>query len=243
MVRGHSRYLWDAEHYLDANFYGRYLGYGSMQVLTAQPGERVTFTTSGWQENGFDWNRIPGATSIHLPFDQLRAKVLNVDAFSGMEEMLYSDEAFAGGLSQERENGNFGMKLHEHDKYNGSHRARISYHFFGNTIVALGSDIENVNQDYPTETTVFQLAAITPEEKTYWDNWKDNGHTYLAPNGVGYYVPGNVQFEKNFPQVTVGERSVKPTSGDWVSLVFNHGKAPQGLRMNMRCCRRLMNRV
>lgn len=79
--------------------------------------------------------------------------------------MLYSDEAFAGGLSQERENGNFGMKLHEHDKYNGSHRARISYHFFGNTIVALGSDIENVNQDYPTETTVFQLAAITPEEK------------------------------------------------------------------------------
>ena len=105
MVRGHSRYLWDAEHYLDANFYGRYLGYGSMQVLTAQPGERVTFTTSGWQENGFDWNRIPGATSIHLPFDQLRAKVLNVDAFSGMEEMLYSDEAFAGGLSQERENG------------------------------------------------------------------------------------------------------------------------------------------
>ena len=199
-----------------------------MQVLTAHPGERVTFTTSGWQENGFDWNRIPGATSIHLPFDQLRAKVLNVDAFSGMEEMLYSDEAFAGGLSQERENGNFGMKLHEHDKYNGSHRARISYHFFGNTIVALGSDIENVNQDYPTETTVFQLAAITPEEKAYWDNWKDNGHTYLAPNGVGYYVPGNVQFEKNFPQVTVGERSVKPTSGDWVSLVFNHGKAPQG---------------
>lgn len=45
---------------------------------------------------------------------------------------------------------------------------------------------------------------------------------------MGYYVPGNVQFEKNFPQVTVGERSVKPTSGDWVSLVFNHGKAPQG---------------
>ena len=148
--------------------------------------------------------------------------------FPEWKKCCISDESFAGGLSQERENGNFGMKLHEHDKYNGSHRARISYHFFGNTIVALGSDIENVNHDYPTETTVFQLAAITPEEKAYWDNWKDNGHTYLAPNGVGYYVPGNVQFEKNFPQVTVGERSVKPTSGDWVSLVFNHGKAPQG---------------
>ena len=64
-----------------------------------------------------------------------RARVLNVDTFSGMEEMLYSDEAFAGGLSQAHLNGNFGMVLHEHDKYNGSHRARKSFHFFDGTIV------------------------------------------------------------------------------------------------------------
>lgn len=102
VVRGHSRYLWAAEHYLDANFYGRYLAHGSMQILTGKPGQLVTFATSGWQENGFDWNRIPGTTSIHLPFDKLRAVVLNVDTYSGMEEMLYSDEAFAGGLSQGR---------------------------------------------------------------------------------------------------------------------------------------------
>ena len=88
---------------LGCQFLWTILGLWQHAGADAQPGERVTFTTSGWQENGFDWNRIPGATSIHLPFDQLRAKVLNVDAFSGMEEMLYSDEAFAGGLSQERE--------------------------------------------------------------------------------------------------------------------------------------------
>ena len=75
--------------------------------------------------------RIPGVTSIHLPLEQLKAKVMNVDTFSGMEEMLYSDEAFAGGLSQKRENGNFGMKLHEHDKYNGSHRANTISTIFG----------------------------------------------------------------------------------------------------------------
>ena len=72
---------------------------------------------------------------------------MNVDTFSGMEEMLYSDEAFAGGLSQVKLNGNFGMKLHEHDKYNGSHRARKSYHFFNGTIVCLGTDIENTNEE------------------------------------------------------------------------------------------------
>lgn len=231
VVRGHSRYLWAAEHYLDANFYGRYLAHGSMQILTGKPGQLVTLGTSGWQENGFDWNRFPGSTSIHLPFDKLRAVVLNVDSYSGMEEMLYSDEAFAGGLSQEDMNGNFGMKLHEHDKYNGSHRARKSYHFFDGMIVCLGSDIENDNKDYETETTVFQLAAVTPDMKNYWSNYTSDGRTYLDYNGVGYYLSketaAEAKFEKNFPQTTVGERSTKPTSGDWVSLVVAHGKAPK----------------
>lgn len=232
VVRGHSRYLWAAEHYLPANFYGRYLAHGSMQILTGKSGEMVTFTTSGWQENGFDWNRIPGVTSIHLPFEQLRAKVLNVDTFSGMEEMLYSDEAFAGGLSQARLNGNFGMKLHEHDKYNGSHRARKSFHFFGDMIVCLGTNIENTNSEFPTETTVFQLAAVTPEARQYWNACKGGGQTYIDPNGVGYYLSkhsmADAKYERNFPQVTVGERSAKPTSGDWVSLTLQHGKAPAG---------------
>ena len=202
-----------------------------MQILTGKPDEMVTFTTSGWQEAGFDWNRIPGVTSIHLPFDQLRANVLNVDIYSGMEEMLYSDEAFAGGLSQSGENGNFGMKLHEHDKYNGSLRARKSYHFLDGPIVCLGSDIENTNADYPTETTVFQLAATTPQFHSYWEAYQDNGTTYLDPNGVGYYLPKttmkSAKFERNFPQTAVGERSVKPTTGDWVSLTLQHGKAPK----------------
>ena len=232
VVRGHSRYLWAAEHYLPANFYGRYLAHGSMQILTGKPDETVTFATSGWQEAGFDWNRIPGVTSIHLPFDRLRARVLNVDTFSGMEEMLYSDEAFAGGLSQAHLNGNFGMVLHEHDKYNGSHRARKSFHFFDGTIVCLGTDIENLNTEYPTETTVFQLAAITPETRRYWETYQSDGQTYIDPNGVGYYISKaslpDARYEKNFPQVTVGERSAKPTSGDWVSLTLQHGKAPKG---------------
>lgn len=154
VARGHSRYLWAAEHYLGHNLYGRYLAHGSLQILTAPPGQTVTPATSGWQQEGFDWNRIPGVTSIHLPLDLLKANVLNVDTFSGMEEMLYSDEAFAGGLSQQKMNGNFGMKLHEHDKYNGTHRARKSFHFIGGMIVCLGSDIENSHTEYPTETTI-----------------------------------------------------------------------------------------
>lgn len=228
VVRGHSRYLWAAEHYLGHNLFGRYLAHGSMQILTAAPGQTVTPATSGWKQEGFDWNRIPGATYIHLPLDLLKAKVMNVDTFSGMEEMLYSDEAFAGGLSQQQENGNFGMKLHEHDKYNGTHRARKSYHFIGGTIVCLGTDIENDNADYPTETTIFQLAVNNAAGQEYWKNYQGNGNVWMDHLNTGYYVPVKASFEKNFPQRSRLQNSGKDTKGDWVSLVVNHGKAPKG---------------
>lgn len=232
VVRGHSRYLWAAEHYLGANGYGRYLAHGSMQVMTAKLGERVTPTTSGWQHDGFDWGRITGTTAIHLPVAQLKAKVLNVDTFSGFEEMLYSDEAFAGGISQEHTNGAFGMKLHEHDKYNGSMRARKSYHFFDNRIVCLGSDIENVNKDYNTETTIFQLAAPTDADKNYWNNYSTK-NTWLDTMNTGYYVPSingqtNLTVEKHFPQLSLHQENDKETKGDFASLVINHGRAPKG---------------
>lgn len=228
VARGHSRYLWAAEHYLGHNLYGRYLAHGSLQILTAAPEQSVTLATSGWQQEGFDWNRIPGVTSIHLPLDLLKANVQNVDTYSGMEEMLYSDESFAGGLSQQSVNGNFGMKLHEHDKYNGTHRARKSYHFIDKMIVCLGSDIENANKEYPTETTIFQLSVSDKAGHDYWENYQGDGNTWMDHLGTGYYVPVTSKFEKNFPQYSRTQDKGKETKGDWVSLVVNHGKAPEG---------------
>lgn len=240
VARGHSRYLWAAEHYLGANLYGRYLAHGSLQILTAAPGQTVTPATSGWQQEGFDWNRIPGVTSIHLPLEQLQAKVLNVDRYSGMEEMLYSDEAFAGGLSQQKMNGNFGMKLHEHDKYNGSHRARKSYHFIDGMIVCLGSDIENTNTEFPTETTIFQLAVTDKAGHDYWRNYQGDKKVWVDHLGTGYYVPTAIRFEKNFPQHSRMQNTGKETKGDWVSLVVDHGKAPKTEGMNTLFCLKRM---
>jgi chondroitin-sulfate-ABC endolyase/exolyase len=232
VVRGHSRYLWAAEHYLGANLYGRYLSHGSLQIMTAPKGQMVTPLTSGWQEEGFDWRRVPGATAICLPFEQLHAKILNVDTFSGIEEMLYSDEAFAGGLSQEKMNGNFGMKLHEHDKYNGSHRARKSFHFFDGEIVCLGSDIENTNTSYPTETTLFQQVVNGDNEMSYWNHPVMGENYMMDSHATGYYYPrtlrSKIVFEKNFPQESRNQETEKIEKANWVVMTCNHGKAPKG---------------
>ncbi len=232
VVRGHSRYLWAAEHYVGCNLFGRYLAHGSLQILTAPDSQPVTPRTSGWQEAGFDWGRIPGTTAVHLPVEQLRAQILNVDKYSGVEEMLYSDEAFAGGLSQEHRNGNFGIKLHEHDKYNGSLRARKSFHFLEDQIVCLGSDIESANSDFPTETTVFQLNLKDEADRLYWKKASSKQNVWLDNCQTGYYIPKALRtklcFEKHFPQQSLNEETARPTQGDWVSLTFNHGEAPKG---------------
>ncbi len=233
VARGHSRYLWAAEHYRGVNIYGRYLAHGTLQILTAPNTHTdVSSATSGWAEEGFDWGRIPGATAIRLPIEQLKANVLNVDRYSGYEEMLYSDEAFAGGISQEHRNGAFGMKLHEHDKYNGSHRARKSYHFLGDKVICLGSDIENMNKDYDTETTIFQLALLDGQARAYWDNPVRGKNYWIDHIGTGYYVPAikgcdTAEYGRHDRQHSVSNEG-KPTTGDWVSLTVNHGKAPKG---------------
>lgn len=57
------------------------------------------------------------------------------------------------------------MKLHEHDKYNGSLRARKSFFFFDNRVIALGSNIRSDLPENEVHTTLFQVyqpAEIKP---------------------------------------------------------------------------------
>ncbi|TLX76041.1 chondroitinase [Labilibacter sediminis] len=233
-VRGHSRYLWASEQYLGANLYGRYLAHGQLQVMGK--GSPVNHKSSGFVQKGWDWNRFPGTTVINLPIDDLRADIRNVDQFSGYEEMLFSDEAFAGGVNADSTNGIYAFILHEHDKYQGSLRGRKSYFFFDNIVVCLGSGIENTNQDRPTETILFQNhmgkedpavslngLAVTEDEKQieanmYWmmDN-KNNG--YLIPDGKVYFKQG-LQHSRD-------ESSEKPTEGNFTAAIIQHGKAPK----------------
>lgn len=97
----------------------------------------------------------------------------------------------------------------------------------GGMIVCLGSDIENTNTDYPTETTIFQLAVTDKEAHDYWKNNAGEGKVWMDHLGTGYYVPVAARFEKNFPQYSRMQDTGKETKGDWVSLIIDHGKAPK----------------
>ncbi|UQZ84194.1 Chondroitin sulfate ABC exolyase precursor [Paenibacillus konkukensis] len=239
-VRGHSRYLWANETYVSANLYGRYISHGHLQIMSQ--GDPVTNEASGYSHDGWDWNRWPGTTTVHKPIAELRSDVRNVDTFSGFEEMLISDESYAGGLHLEGRNGMFAMKLHEHPKYEGTHRARKSYFFFDNRIVCLGSDIENAESRYATETTLFQnhlaggneairLNGEPPvDEFPYSRKMElDNPASILDNKGNGYYIPRGQRLSvSKATQHSKHQSTDADTEGNFAAAWLDHGTAPDG---------------
>ena len=210
-IAGHSRYLWSAEIYNQANHYGRYLTHGSMQVGNS-------FSQEGW-----DWCHIPGTTAAVLPMEMMKANVLNVDEKSGYEEMLLSDEWFAGGVTHKGTSGAFAMILHEHDKYNGSLRARKSFFVIENRVICLGSDIENSLKGAPVHTTLFQNHTGTLTPKMAPNYISENKKVITSHTGELYIVKGaEIQFYRG-KQTSLHEENDSQTEGVFEKAYINHG--------------------
>ncbi len=234
---GHSRYLWAAEHYINANYYGRYLSHGSLMVLSGDKDSEVSQFGSAFRQEGWDWNHIPGTTAAARPMEELEAVVLNVDTFSGYEEMLMSDEAFAGGVTHKGVNGAYAMRLHEHDKYNGSLRAQKSYFMFDNRIVALGTEIENNLKGRPAQTTLFQSYTGDGVGATSVNGEAIKGEFSTTTNGKvvivdkmrnAYIVPRGEVTVKNGLQKSLHEERRTPTEGEFAVGYINHGDVVKG---------------
>ena len=221
-IAGHSRYLWSAEIYQNANHYGRYLTHGSIEILP--PTGKQTRLYSGFRMKGWDWCHIPGTTAAVIPMKFMKANVLNVDQHSGYEEMLLSDEWFAGGVTHKGVNGAYAMKLHEHDKYNGSLRAQKSFFTFENRVICLGSDIENSMPGAEVHTTLFQ---------NYMGEWTDETRldSYIDPDkGIIQDHAGNLYFIRDgkssyicAEQHSLHEETDALTSGRFEKAYLNHG--------------------
>lgn len=229
-VAGHSRYLWSAEIYKGANLYGRYLTFGSLQLLG--DGDPVDAFGSGFRQEGWDWCHIPGTTAVEVPMKRLEADIRNVDTYSGYEEMLLSDEAFAGGVSHRGCNGLFAMKLHDHDKYDGTLRARKSWFFIDNRVVALGSAI---GHDAPGEvhTTLFQNFLPAPSEAIEVNGERVTEFPYrrtLSDGAVlrdnlrnAWFVPRGEVTVTRERQHSLHEETAAPTENDFAKAYIGHG--------------------
>ncbi|TCJ95874.1 chondroitin-sulfate-ABC endolyase/exolyase [Volucribacter psittacicida] len=230
VARGFSRYLVGNEAYERNNRYSRYLQYGTLELLPADMNKRA-FNHAGW-----DWNRYPGTTAIHLPYDKLKSILHQLPA-AGVEEMLLSTESYAGGTDL-NDNAMYAVRLHGHSKYQQQDfYANKSYFLFNNQIIALGTDIQNQDQHHHTETTLFQ--HYVPELQAVEINGKKINQLgtqqqfatpakLVDPAGNAYFLPADQQIRFSYDlQQSLDDRDDKATQGQFSTAVIDHGTAPQ----------------
>lgn len=231
-ARGFSRYLVSHESYANANRYGRYINYGQLEIMDSD-GKSRSFSHDGW-----NWNRWPGTTAVQLPIPELEAQLLNVDKFSGLEEMLMSEQTYSGALS-DGDNGLFAMKLQGHPKYDASFVANKSVFFFDNRIVALGSGINTDDAKHQVDTTLFQHALRKDSDQMlangqvveagiYQAKTTDKGmHILLDPDNNAYFVDADSTVTLSVAeQESFHQKNSQPTQGKFATAVINHGIKP-----------------
>lgn len=227
-LKGYNSDVWASEIYAKENRYGRYLSYGTAQVFT-----RESAKESGYVREGWDWNRFPGATTVHLPFEMLNSPLPGT-------LMERNDSRFPGVSSLEGMNGCLAFTYVEKDRKNfcAGATATKSVFCFDNRIVHIGTGISN-NSPYPTETTLYQHAlADRTEEVDINDTYSDafpyshmvteHGQVVLTDTKSNFYIikDGYGLVVEKKSQVSPSDEMKDDGKGDFITAYLNHGNSP-----------------
>jgi len=227
-VKGYGKYVWASEIYAPVNRFGRNQSNGAIEIYSAE-GQAA----SGYRVEGWNWNRIPGTTALHLSLDELRPPIDIT--------MSYSPETFVGGAHLAQRNGVFGMTLNE-TQFGHALYAHKTAFCFENLVVCLGSDIRSSNETYPVETTLYQSslphrrrpihlsAALHPVADFPYATQvetPEEGLVLSDPYENAYYLPGNQQLHlSRTEQISEHSHEVKETCGDFATAWLSHGVMP-----------------
>jgi chondroitin-sulfate-ABC endolyase/exolyase len=251
-IKGINNAFWATETYEHENRYGRYQGYGALEIL--YPSEWPDLLTpSGMGINGWDWNKVPGTTSIVYPFDSLnlaatlsRVNERSLLNFAGGVKFGVPSQASSSDVILQDLHGDYGMFGLNFQQSNLSitHSStfvfRKSYFCFGKKIVCIGSNINNNRSWRNTITTLFQTSlasAATPvtvdgSAKTTFPFSQSLGtgssHWLIDAFGTGYYIMSgsNIQVEKKSQTSPDQSGSGVTTTANYANAYIDHGTAP-----------------
>jgi hypothetical protein len=229
-IKGMHDVFWGSEIYAGANRYGRYLSYGAVEILYEGGNEQ-----SGYDINGWDWNKIPGTTTIDLPFNKLLAEKSRIDEKSGSN--------FAGALNWNNETGFYGFDFRESDgggsfyNHNPSFRFQKSMYCIDGKVICLGSGIENNDQDHSTISTIFQNSlnsfsqTVMLNGQEIQENMEISGDAInwlLDSYTTGYIImPGdNISFTQGSQKSPDESGNGAFTNGEFATAWINHDKEP-----------------
>jgi chondroitin-sulfate-ABC endolyase/exolyase len=195
VMRGFTSKIFGAEIYSVENRYGRYQSYGTLEVLYGGTLAATGYILGG---KGWDWNVMPGTTTVHFP-DFAELQPLKGTA------MEFQNNNFAGSLSLDQD-GIFGFDFSE--KANGNYNpSRLKFKktvfAFDSILVCLGSNITAINGRGNVATNLFQainktsnpsiyVNGLTPVSNATYDQTLNTQTTdlwLLNGQSTGYYIP------------------------------------------------------
>lgn len=246
-AKGFSQYFWDYEGPLNArqNNFGQNWAYGSLTVFSA--GDPVSESGSGYALfTGWDWYHVPGTTASHYPIERRRESAVRAsrreqDIAQRDTQRNYNTKTFVGGVSL-GDNGFFVQDL-EAVPFTAPTdlRARKSYFFVGDQILALGTHISGGTQADETHTTLFQTYLADVNSATTVNEETLTGLDTLQEHAAGTTVKmtdsvGNSYFLAASTAKLVVSRKLQEsmtedydsTEGAYAKAHLNHGIKPDG---------------
>lgn len=244
-MRSPTTNFFGAEIYDNTNRFGRYQANGTLEIMyggsLASSGYPANSTSGGW-----DWNVVPGATTVHYSSWQ---EMMPYKSVTGRFDQKTKTKNFAGALSF-GDCGMFACDFDQLDTWSTSAFTATNLVFkksmfaFDNMIISLGSSISSSGtyaSDMITATNLFQnivssgsltingTAQVSPYSATIStsaDNW------LVTPLGTGYFIPkGNDALEVKFgsqstPVYTGADYASPATTVTAAKAYLNHGVKP-----------------
>ncbi|XP_022801742.1 uncharacterized protein LOC111339361 [Stylophora pistillata] len=247
-VKGFNKFVWDFEMGPTENPNGIFQSYGQMLIANSEESLLAHDVEEGW-----DWTRIPGATTISLTLEETRVK----------KARYFSPRSFAGGVTfkgpEPLSNGVFGMDYYQPDYQfiQSSHpQLKLSFKksvfFFQNIVVCLGSNIEIKNgQGKIAQTTLFQDKVRRVETGNQMKSFsieldgirKDGSTTFVAmvppldstkryislldTKGNSYYIPPSSASSLKVQIANQNSRTpaARPSSGRYATAWLEHSSS------------------
>lgn len=244
-----------SEIYPSTNRFGRYQAHGVLDIMYQGPSAQINGYPNSSTGGGYDWNVIPGATTVHY---KRWKEMMPMQNSSQYFNQLTQSSNFSGACPL----GQYGVwasDFDQRDTYGGkscfeaTHLSfKKSVFVFDSVLVCLGSDI-NAYGNYPDErltaTNLYQqlIDDNVLTENPIVDGTQQNfettqnlsgktAHWIITPNHTGYFIPaGNDEVHvfydnQTTPKQDGSDADAPTTTAKAAKAYINHGSKPAKAR-------------
>ncbi|MFA8450385.1 MAG: polysaccharide lyase family 8 super-sandwich domain-containing protein [Bacteroidales bacterium] len=211
--KGQSRYIIDYESSSYQNVYGKNLSAGSSFLFAK--GKPVSAQESGFTEKGYDWNLIPGTTSLY--YDTASFPI-------GKFPIHFASTSFNGGVIVDK----FGLSALEYEDIHSSLKAKKSVFFVGSMVFYMGSNIYAPQDTNRIQTTIYQIGKtddLTEKAILKLNRNKQRSLRLMDPQGNAYFFPKDVGLVvKQGNQIFPNSSTRIADTGYFYISYLNHGR-------------------